>query len=66
MSLRKRLSKLDVSVGWAPGSDESRRDFLERVGKRRGYVPRAVYQELVELHDQVARLEARIAALEGQ
>jgi hypothetical protein len=50
---------------WARGGQkdgESRREFLER--RSRGtqmYIPRQVYEELVELHDRVARLETALA-----
>jgi hypothetical protein len=45
---------------------ESSRDYLRRMGDARttGYVPRAVYAELVELHDRVEHLEARLAEQE--
>lgn len=63
MPIRDRIAKLDRRAGWAPRQDETRRDFLLRFGKRRGYVPAEVYLELVELHDRVERLEARSAEL---
>ena len=69
MSIFQRLSRLDDRVGLPsarPRPGESRRDYLASIARSRwlgGYVPNQVYLELVELHDKVASLEARVELL---
>ena len=65
MGVLDRLDRLDLKMGFQrmrPRPGEIRRDFFDRVGNARfqAYVPRSVYLELVELHDRVAALEARL------
>ena len=38
MNFRAQLDKINSAVGWAPRSGESRREFLQRAGKRPGYM----------------------------
>lgn len=68
VSFVDRLNRLDRRVlknAGAPREGESRRDFLDR--KTRGflfYENAYLYREVIELHDRVEALEARLAALE--
>ncbi len=70
MSIFQRLSRLDDRVGLLcsrPRPGESRRDYLASIARSLGgSVPNQVYLELVELHDKVASLEARVELLERQ
>ena len=65
-----RLNRLDDKLGMSAGprGDESRRDYLGRMARRRflGYADPHVYRELVELHDRVRALESRLAELESR
>ena len=58
MNWWRRLTELN-----SPRPRESRRDFLARMrdSKGKGYVPKQVYAELVELHDRIDRIEAESA-----
>jgi hypothetical protein len=65
MGIADRLDRLDRRFRLGdnrqrPG--ESRRDYLARLASRTvvAYVPLEVYEELVELHDRVERLEAAL------
>lgn len=49
----------------APAQGQPRREFLVFMTCRRGSVPSAVYEELVELHDRMRRLEQQVAELGG-
>jgi cell division protein FtsB len=60
------MSRLKSSLGWGPRPGETRRDFLARLAGTGGYVPRAVYDELVELHDRVVQLEREIKDLKAR
>ena len=63
MRLLQRLDRLDPAL---PREGETRIDVLRRMTRYRILVPRTslVFDELVHLHDKVAELEARLAALE--
>lgn len=69
MSIMRRLRALDARAGVEFGQDaeEPRSAYLRRLAQMRfsGYVPKVVYEELVELRRQVDRLETRLVALEG-
>jgi hypothetical protein len=67
MGIVDRLYRLDRRAGLGGKrrrQDEERRDYLARLATRTvvAYVPIEVYEELVDLHDRVARLEAALGS----
>lgn len=70
MGILDSLARLDDKVGIRaafPRRGQSQRDFLANAARSRrsGYVPQAVYRELVELHDKVAALEVQLTRLQA-
>lgn len=68
MGMMNRLRRLDDRVVRSgPREGESRRDYLARLGSHGllMYENPYVYREVVELHDRVQALEARLAAVEA-
>lgn len=68
MGIMQSLRRFDQRVARTRRDDESRRDYLVRLGDRRVeiYVPREVYAELVDLHDKVAAMETTVAHLQAE
>jgi hypothetical protein len=66
MGIMARLRRLDERVG-ALREGESRRDYIARraSGPWLRYENPHVYREVVELHDRVTALEAKLAAIEA-
>lgn len=67
MGIMQSLRHVDQRVIRTRRSDESRRDYLARLGSRtEAFTPREVYAELVVLHDKVATLEATVVRLQAE
>lgn len=71
MRITARLNRLDEYFGLSDGPrrGESRRDYLERLGRSRlrsRVAPDEVYLELVALHDRMDALEREVAELRSQ
>ena len=68
MSILDKLGRLDRKVfkgSIGPRDGESRRDYLDRLTRGvMAYENPYLYREVIELHDRVVALEARVGALE--
>ena len=68
MGIMQSLRRVDQRVTGTRRDEESQRDYLARLGDKRTvvYVPREVYDELVQLHDKMAALEATVGRLQAE
>lgn len=63
--MRERVLQTLKLVHPTPATGQLRRDFLAGMATRRGPVPPAVYDELVNLPDRVRGLERQVTELGG-